>query len=264
MKNFSSFLFILVWVSVSHAQDFEVSPVTLLFNAEPGESLAKTITITNHANKATTITLNIDEYEPGSNVVKTNATTDKRSCKNFISLSPQILEMQPNEQKQVIVNLQVPFDDYSTRWAIIYAQTAKERTSFTADKQLATGMSVSARIGVKVIQSPKSNNKYAVKVTNLKEITTDKDTARTFTAELSNIGDKTAKCKVYLVASNLATGEELQFQPSNLETFPDLVHEVKLYMPKNKLAPGRYALAAILDYGSQSALEGTQILLDVK
>jgi hypothetical protein len=159
--------------------------------------------------------------------------------------------------------MQVPVDDYSTRWAMIYVKTTQEQTAFSADKELRAGVTVSGRIGVLVFQSPKSNTNYSATINNLIETTEEKDTVRRFTANIDNIGDKIMQCKVYLIASNIETAEEENFDPVTIESYPKSSQTVDLKIPKNFLPPGKYALAAVLDFGSRTNLEGTQLLITV-
>ncbi|MCK5823352.1 MAG: hypothetical protein KAG95_05070 [Bacteroidales bacterium] len=248
-----------------NAQDFEVAPVKLNFSAEPGETQSKTITIRNHANRKTAFVVTLGDFQPDSkgNKKKMKANTTKHSCANWISISPAFFELNPNDEKTITVNMQVPVDDYSTRWAMIYIKTTQEQTAFTADKELRAGVTVSGRIAVLVFQSPKSNTNYSATINNLIEVTEAKDTIRKFTANIDNVGDKIMQCKVYLIASDLLTAEETNFDPITIESYPKSSQTVELKMPKNLLPSGKYALAAVLDFGSKTNLEGTQLLITV-
>ena len=102
-----------------------------------------------------------------------------------------------------------------------------------------------------------------MKITGLSEISTGVDSIRRFKAMVDNLGDKISDCKVTLLASNLSTAEEVKLQVLEFKSFPDSQLDIKLKMGKNALPKGKYALAAILDYGRQSNLEGTQMLINV-
>jgi len=89
------------------------------------------------------------------------------------------------------------------------------------------------------------------------------DENRRFSATIDNLGDKVTNCKVHLIASNIKTAEEKQFQSSEVESFPKMTRTVEVELPKGELLPGKYALAIIVDYGPKFALEGAQIIIDV-
>ncbi len=256
---------LLLLILKSNAQDFEVSPVIMNFNAEPGQTQTIPINIFNHANTKSSYTIILSDFivnKEGKKIEMPAATTE-HSLVNWISINPPFVEMNPNEARQIIVSIQAPVGDYTTKWASIYIRSTAEQTALLADKKLQTGLVVQGQIVIRVYQSPKSNVNYRMKIMGLSEITTGADTLRRFSAKVDNLGDKISNCKVTLLASNLSTAEEIKLQEIKFKSFPDSELEIKLQMTKNALPPGKYALAAILDYGKQSNLEGTQIVIIV-
>ena len=248
------------FISGLFAQDFEVGPVKLNYDCEPGEIQTKIVTIRNHDNQKQQFLLTVSDMKFDS----ANAqTTTNKSCKDWISVSPSFFEINPNDKKEVKVIMQVPPGESSTRGAIIHVGATEEKTAFDADKQMKSSINVKPRISVKVLQSPKSNTNYKGAISNLKEITTSKDTARTFQVRISNIGDKMIDTRIYLVLSNLETAKEIKDKPRNKSLFPGVSETINLYLPKN-IPPGKYSLAAILDYGDNSTLEAVQMNIEVK
>lgn len=244
------------------AQDFEVAPVILNYDCEPGQIQTKVMTIRNHANQKQQFILTISDMRTDSSNLKQGGKNPK-SCKDWLSVNPSFFDLNPNEIKEVKVVLQVPPNEMNTRGAMIYVSATEEKTSLAADKQLKTGVRVKPRIGVKVVQSPRSNTNYNAKISDLKEITTTKDSARTFQAKITNSGDKVIDCKILLVLSNLSTAKEIKSKPLKASIFPGNSKTVRLYMPAN-VPSGKYSLAAILDYGNNSALEAAQMNIEVK
>ena len=259
------FITIFIFPIMSLSQDFEVSPVIINFDAEPGETQTKSINVINHADQKSVFNIMLGDFivNKEGKVIDMPSGSSEHSLANWISINPPLVELEPNESKQVIVSLQAPTGDYSTRWANIYIRSTKEQTALTADKKLQTGLILQGQIVVRIYQSPKSNVNYRMKITGIKEITTGQDTARRFKAIMDNLGDKITDCKVILLASNLVTAEETVLQKLNFKMFPGQQREIELQMPKDALPPGKYALAAILDYGKQSNLEGTQMIITV-
>ncbi|MFH1321428.1 MAG: hypothetical protein ABII90_12360 [Bacteroidota bacterium] len=269
MKQFFLHYYILGLISLScwvnsFAQDFEVAPVQLNFAVEPGGLESKTITVMNHSNKSQTFVLTLGDVARG-NIDKSKpvpAGSSKRSCADWITMNPSFFELNPNGTIDIEVLMQVPSDGYSTRWARIYVRATQEQTPRAADKVVASGIIISPRIGINVIQSPKSNTKYKAIVSNFKEVTTAQDTVRTFTVSVDNIGDKILNCKTYLVISNLETAKERKLNPINVNVYPDESRAVTLKLPQD-LEPGTYSLAAIVDYGHRTNLEAVQLQIEV-
>ena len=221
--------------------------------------------ILNHSNTKNSFSILLGDFiinKEGKKVEMPAASTE-HSLANWISINPPFVEMNPNEQRQIIVSIQAPIGDYTTKWVNIYVRSTTEQTALLADKKLQTGLVISGQILIRVYQSPKSNVNYRMKIMGLSEITTGTDTLRRFKAKVDNLGDKISDCKITLLASSLSTAEEVKLQVIKLKSFPDSQQNIELQMAKDALAPGRYALAAILDYGKQSNLEGTQMIITV-
>jgi len=266
--NFKLLILLLIIFNSSNivSQDFEVSPVTMKFTAEPGQTQTIPITITNHANKESDFKIILSDFiiNKEGNKVNTPPASTEHPLVHWISVNPPFVKLNPNETRQIIVSIQAPVGDYSTKWAYIYVRNTKEQTTKLADKKLQTGLVISGQIVINAIQSPKTNVNYRMKLTGLTETSIATDSIRTFTANADNLGDKIANCKVTLLASNLTTAKEIKLQTIKFKAFPDSPRTVKLSFNKKALPKGKYALAAILDYGPQSNLEGTQIMIEVE
>jgi hypothetical protein len=248
------------------SQDFEVAPVRLDFNVEPGESQTKIINVKNHSNKKFTYMIAINDFLPASDGKKQimPPNTTRRSAATFININPSFFELNPGDQIPVQVSMLVPSDEYGAVWGMLFVQPTQEQTSWSVDKELGAGVVVSGRIGIVLYQSPSSNANYSIKVTSIQEITTPEDVNRRFSATIDNLGDKVTSCKVHLIASNISTAEEKQFPSIEVESYPKMTRTLEVDLPKGELLPGKYALAIIIDYGPKFALEGAQIIIDVE
>lgn len=263
MRNFSLIiLFYLLPAACcllpSYGQDFEVAPVKLNYDCEPGQIQTKTMTIRNHANTKQQFVLVISDIKLDS--IKSSVN---KSCKDWLTINPSFFDINPNETMEVKVTMQVPPGQYATRGAMIHVSATEEQTALSADKQMKSAIKVKPRIGVKVVQSPRSNTNYKGAITHLKEITQAKDTVRSFEVKVMNTGDKMIDGKIYIVLSNLETAKEIKQKPQKVSLFPGVSKITTLYMPKN-VPPGKYSLAAILDYGNNSTLEAVQMNVEVK
>lgn len=248
------------------AQDIEVAPIRLNFNANPEETQTKTITVKNNGNQKEGIVLTLKDYliyKDGSRKILP-AESSRNSIAKWITLNPSYVEINPNESQTVQINFQAPSGDYTSKWGILSISTAKEQTSFAADKETTAGISIYGRIDVHLTYTPSAeiNANKKVKISNLRETTTDEDTTRTFSVHIDNLGNTIVPCKVYLIASNLNTLKEKTFKPKEIKAYPQTSRTLKLTLP-DVLKEGKYSLSAILDYGSSEALEGTQISIDV-
>ncbi len=265
MKNVLSFLVVVVFNTLAMGQNFELTPATLDFNAEPGESQTKFIQIKNHANTAETFILNVSDYNVNAKGKGEylEAGSLKQSIADWLSIAPIFFELQPNEEKEIAVTLQMPADEYGSKWGVIFVRTAQEQTAYAADKSLQTGLMVSARMGINVYQTPGSNKTFKATITNLNELDTDLDSTRVYSALVNNLSEVITPCKVYLIATNIETAEEIMFDEMEFVMYPKSSRKIEL-MLKDILPKGTYSLAAILDYGSKTNLEGAQTIIQVE
>lgn len=265
MNRLILFLFLSIISLSAFAQDFEVSPVTMNFNAEPGEIQKKQLTLINHSAQPQKYNLKISDFvmDADGNRKSIPLGNSKRSCADWINISPSFIELNPNQTAQLDVNMTVPKDGFSSRWCMIHVEVAKEQTAFEADKTLATGVLLVPRIVVMVKQSPRSNNNYKANISGLKEITKKSDKQQVFEVMVQNTGDNVIDANVYLSLANLQTGKEEKFNIVKSTVYPDATRKVTLQMPRIT-TKGKYVLVAIMDYGHRQPLGGTQLMLEIK
>lgn len=265
MKNILSGL-TLLFPFILLSQGFEVSPVIVNFNAEPGTSQTKTITIHNYFNQRRAFNLVLGDFsrnEKGEKIYYESGKMANRSCADWITISPSYVEVNPNEHQDVTVTIKVPSGQANTRWAILYVRAAKEQSSFNADKSFASGVVISPTIGVQIYQSPSSNYKYSAKLSKLQEITKPTDKERKLSVFVENTGDKNIDCKLYLLIADLNKGTETKTPVIKMPLLPGSGQYATLKLPAN-LEKGKYSVAAILDYGHGTDLEGVQIEMEIK
>lgn len=266
MKHLFLFIFTLpvLFCCQLTAQDFEVAPVKISFSADPGESQSILLSVTNHAAKPSSFTLTVADYEvdsEGNRLETDTRLVEDNAISKILTVNPAFFTLNPGEQKAITLTVLVPNEDFFTRWGTLYVSTASERTASDVGK-VNTGVLISPRIGVALSHSPRSNANHKARIRDLVEITSDADSSRVFTAVIDNYGEKITDCKVFFVASSLQTGDEQHFPAVNYQVYPNRSRFVELRLPK-AMAPGRYSLAAIIDYGNRATLSGTQILIDV-
>ncbi len=271
MKKTTSYLLILVFVVISlpfmglNAQELEVSPGTLAFATNPGSSQTQQISLRNKGNTEQSFIFNLSDWLTDENgeVKYFSPGTTARSCADWITVSPALVTLQPNESATINVTMLVPNDNLSTKWAVLFIQSAVEQTGPKAvDKEMALGVQLALRIAVTIYQSPASNTLYKGTIEGLVEKVGD-DNIRKYSSQVINLGDKILNCKVYFTVSNLETAEEFTSTPIEFSLLPETGKKVEYILDK-PLAKGRYSVAAILDYGYKNELEGVQLNIDVK
>lgn len=265
MKYNLLFLSLIFLNNLIFSQDFEVSPVDIKFNANPGEIQVRKVTIRNYGNTKQQFSINLHDYDVDDNgkkvVVKDGES--KHTLSGWLNVNPSFFDLNPNESKEIDVILTVPHDGTGTRWGKLGVQPAVEQTASEADKSLAAGVLVVPRIVIWVTQTPKNSSNYNALIKDLVDITLPKDTVRKFSATVVNNGDNIIKAKIFLAVADLSTANEKKYPPIEENVYPGSSKNVILKVPE-KLNAGRYVIAAILDYGHRKPLEGTQIMIEQK
>jgi hypothetical protein len=271
MKRMKYTVFLLVSAAICYfspntfAQELEVSPGTLSFATNPGSSQTQQINLRNKGNTEQSFIFNLSDWltDDAGEVKYFNPGTTPRSCADWITVSPALVTLQPNEQAIINVTMLVPNDNAATKWAVLFVQSAVEQTGPKAvDKEMAMGMQVALRIAVTIYQSPVSNTLYKGTIEGLTE-SIGEDNSRTYASQVINLGDKVLNCKVYYTITNIETAEEFTSTPIEFSLLPETNKKVS-YMHDKPLQKGRYSVAAILDYGYNNELDGVQLELEVK
>ncbi len=248
-----------------NAQELEVTPGTLMFNINPGASQTQQVFVRNKAKTPQNFVFNLADWlidDKGETKYFPPGTTG-RSCSEWITVSPTLVTLQPNESATVNITMLVPNDTYSTKWSVLFVQSAEERVGPRAvDKEVQMGLQVAARIAIPIYQSPTSNRLYNGIVEGLHE-SIDANNLRSYQTMVINTGDKILNCKVYFIVSNLSTAEEFTSEPVEFMLLPESNKTVG-YTMSEPLKPGRYSIAAVLDYGHNEELDGVQVEIEVE
>lgn len=269
MKAMNKFLWATVIflssLGVLNAQELEVTPATLMFNANPGSSQTKQIYVRNKAKTEQSFVFNLADWltDEDGEVKYFSPGTTSRSCSDWITVSPALVTLQPNESVRVNITMLAPVDNPSTKWSVLFVESAVEKTGAKAiDKNVQMGLQISARIAVPIYQSPDGNTLYKGTLEGLSN-STDENGNMVFETQTLNLGDKILNCKVYFTFSNLETAEEFTSKAVEFSLLPESDKKVK-YTLVEPLKKGMYSIAAILDYGYNEELEGIQLEMEIK
>ncbi len=248
-----------------NAQDFEVSPLVMNFNAEPGVIQKKQLTLINHSAQPQKYNLKISDFvedtEGNRKIVPLGSS--KRSCANWLNISPSYIQLNPNQKAQLEITMSVPKDSFSSRWCMLHVEVAKDQSAFEADKSVVAGVLLVPRIAVLVNQSPQSNNIYKATINELKEITKRGSNHHVFEVVVANEGDNLIEANVNLTLVNQQSGKEEKFTVTKATVYPDASRKITLQMPSITVK-GNYVVTAVVDYGHRQPLEETKLMLEIK
>jgi hypothetical protein len=199
-KNFILVFFITCLFNPSICQDFEVAPVVLNFNANPGEIQEKSIHVKNYGNKVQSFQATLFDFKvENGKRIKQKAGFSSRSLEPVLTISPSLFKLNPNEDIYISAIVTVPKGNSTTHWGYIDVGPAKEKKDYELDKQLlSTGLNIISKIEVIVTQSPKINKAYHSIIEDFIEVPSTVDSVRVFRTHIKNDGDKILVADVHL------------------------------------------------------------------
>lgn len=245
------------------AQDFEVSPVTLEFNAAPGAMQTREVVITNHSNIGSVFRLRVEDYdidEEGRRHTRQRGMV-MHSCSNWISVSPSTLDINPNSQGVARVTMSVPADGNDSRWAQIVVSEAHERSSFGADNGTQAGVVLSPEIVIDVTQTAQGVREAKAKLSDFEEVVDvdGKSDSRVFAVSVENQGKTFLKGNLYIVAANMSTLQEYDILKRPITIFTGASQKFRLVLEPGMLPAGVYDFTCLLDMGAAFPIKGIRL-----
>ena len=238
-------------------QDFEVSPVIISFDANPGEIQEKYVHVKNYDNKVQSFSANLYDFsvENGKKVKKKLGSTS-RSLIEVLNITPTFFKLNPNQSIDVKLILTVPPKNFSTHWGYLDVGPAKEQKSYEVDKQrLTTGINIVSKIEVLINQSPRANQNYKCEILKFIEVSNTNEENRLFKVSIKNSGGMILKPHVHLEYGIYETAELVKFGSKEKTIYPGETIEIDLEISKTKITTSGQ-LAVILDYGHDTQIEG--------
>jgi hypothetical protein len=268
--RFSAFsiLMVLAWAAVL-GQSASVSPSRVYFNAEPGQTQVRQITVTNNSETPQNFMVSFADFSSSGTDGKIqlnegiNANT---AASAWLSASPSLLELQPGESRDVDVILNVPNTPESARvvWSTALIKLARERTAAPGLDENAMGFGImhTFQFVVHVFQTPRSVTYRNARILAFEEDTKDEAGDRRLKLHLENTGDAIIDVAAYFELTNMRTGESRRERARAFTTLPGHSRVIHFALPKD-LSPGNYSVLGVVDYGDRDAVIAAELELSV-
>jgi P pilus assembly chaperone PapD len=265
MRYIIPFLLILnLLCFVSKAQQFAIQPGTISFNVDPGKTQTQVVRITNASNKKLAFQAYLNDWLRDTTGGHSYFRPDtlKRSCANWVTLSRNFVEVQPNQTEEILVTLNGPSDPAlfeQAKWAMLFVQSVEEQETAKSTKDLKTQVKETIRVGIHLYQTPNTLTKTAAQALSLRPA---KDKG-TYEFVVANAGDIMLQCKATLTLTNTQNGEEIKLDRVEFPMFPEGKRVVRFAIPE-KLAKGKYSALAVLDIGEDQELQAIEKSIEIK
>ncbi|HEV7350142.1 hypothetical protein [Telluribacter sp.] len=260
------FIFFLINSVVAVAQHINVLPTSLSFSLSRGISQNQTLYISNPTTVKQAFEISLADWkrnEDGSHsYYKPN--TQPYSCARWLSLSTNLVEVEPGHTAKVTVTLQGsddPKDYEQMKWAMLFLQNVVEKKpEDSRSTNVQTQIREVMRIGVHLYQTPPSLVQHEAKAIALEP---DPEDLESYWFKVQNTGRTMLNCRVYLDLTETTTGVQYRSEGTEFPMFPEGSRQVKLTLPPN-VPKGKYSMLAILDYAEDASLEALEKNIEIQ
>lgn len=228
-------------------QGASVSPTKIFFDLTPGSSKTQKITLSNNGNRREKYNISIADWTRDSlgQKIYYSGNTLSSSCANWITLSENLVELNPGESKQIDLIMKRPSGtEEAVKWAILFIEPTQEVVPGENASNLQSKINVKYRIGVLLYQAPPTLSYKNVDILNFKVI----DGKKVF-LKVKNTEQTMADARVNFELVNLSNGQEFDIEEKGISILPLAMRVANIDLPN--LPAGEYSLLAIIDYGME-------------
>ncbi|MBN2746743.1 MAG: hypothetical protein JXR34_08445 [Bacteroidales bacterium] len=255
----------------ANAQSASVSPSRLYFKVAPGSYKSQKIRIANNGTKKESFKVDFADFSATGNQGKSSITpvgdTNARGCSQWLSASPSFVEVEPGETADIEVLLQLPNipEANNARWAVAVVKLAQENTGSMAKGSDVVGMQIiqTFQFTIHIFQTPPSVTFKEATIIKFFRDSLATDTVIKLKMEVANTGEAIVDCAPYLDIVNSSTGEKLTIKNKGFTVLPGGTREITFALPKG-LTKGSYNVLGVVDYGSDSDIAGSEMILKVE
>lgn len=251
------------------AQSASVSPSRVYFNADPGQTQVRQLTVTNNSETPQSFTISFSDFGSPGTAGKTELLDEgeaENSATAWLSASPSLLELQPGESRDVDIILNVPNEEDAARvvWSTALVKLARERTADPSLGEDAMGFGImhTFQFVVHVFQTPKSVTYKNARIIAFEEDGLNEEGEKRIKLHLENTGDAIIDVAAYLELTNMRTGESRREKARAFTTLPGHSRIIHFVLPDD-LSPGRYSVLGVADYGDRDAVIAAELELTV-
>lgn len=227
-----------------------ISPLTFEFTANPGDSLANKIKVSNPTESTISVKMEVEDFTAYGELgeVRVQEQEDKTySLKKWVKTSPTEFTLKPNEQKVVTFVINVPKNaepggKYGSVLATITGAVGPE----------ATGVAIAPKVGALVLLSVSGKIKEEINVKEFSAPRFSEFGPITFTIRFENTGTVHVRPRGFVTITNIFGREVADVEFPQQNVIPGAVRKVEAKWNKAWLWGGRYIATLVGSYGSQN------------
>ena len=241
------------------AQKISTSPTRINYKVSPGASGRSKITVANNSAQRQGFQVSFGDFITSSKVNGkgkfSDQGTQERSCAQWLSATPSVFELEPGENQEITVLMDVPADSSAliARWAVAYVQLrAPDNDGNGSGSGLKVQVNQSYRFGVYIFQTPPNASSPRGEIVDLNY------SDNLFTVHMKNESETFLTCNSYIELTSLETGETKRISSRGFTMLPSLNRESVFQIPET-FPSGRYSVLAVMDYGNRDEVKAAEM-----
>lgn len=262
---------LLVACSLFAQGGFLAKPTKLYFNPAPASQQKQSITLRNTSDDAVILECSLQDWKRDSigNKVYSNPGSLSNSCSKFLKVAPEVISLQPGEEKEIEITLSAPTDSLKQALNAMLMLTQVNEKRAEKSKIVQTQIVVRMQIGVHVYFEPSNLEQkdvdlqrlfFAKNGTALKEDLLANE--RGLISEIANIGQLVAEGKLRLELNNVQTQQVWKLEEKEFNSMPGDQLQIPFTLPTG-LPKGSYNILAMLDLGANLPLKIIEAQIDL-
>ena len=261
---FYFFLVLLFTITKTWGQEISISPAILLFDGEPGQSMSKTIKLTNHGKKVYDFQVTIKDWTRDSIGTKIYAEqgTMPNSNANWIRVNETIVRILPGQDLQMTIQMEIPaghVGDFTSNSMFFLTQINAERQQ---TNHPSIGIQINYEFGVQIFHNPVGAKKGEVIFKNLSYLENKETGKRQIRVDFENNGHLHKSGQIRFEMTNTENGRDYKLNELAFAIMP-LGKQYQLIDIPKELEAGKFHLVALLDAGAGYELNIAEKKIDV-
>lgn len=240
-------------INAQEGRSISVVPPKFELFANPGDIVTERIKITNNSGVVSTYSILIEDFgstgEEGQVVLEEEGADAKYSLASWIEPSEREIILQPNEEKTLVFNINVPRDaEPGGHYASLLLQSAVDQNAATEGGAAAQ---VSQRIGNLVLLRVSGNISESAQIETFEAPARSQTGPVNFTLRVKNDGNVHIRPKGTIIITDLfgRKVDELPLEGANV--LPGATRKMDTAWEKENLL-GSYTATLVATYGQQS------------
>lgn len=236
--RFFFLLFVLTastFFSVS-AQGISMSPTRLFFTGNPGETVTKTVLLSNSSKNDYVLSINYKDWtrEETGNKIYFDASSLDGSNALWVSTMESSVNIPAGTDKEILVTMQIP--ENVSKAAVTNSMLFFTQLPQQSDKtpvQSGIGIISLFEFGLHIYYTPPANNIKSLEITNIEEVVNDDIPNRMVSVSITNDGNVVNDATVEFELTNIDSGEEIILKSKPISMIPGTQQVVHFTLPEN-------------------------------